>query len=264
MSTPIEICNFRKFGFCKFGKWCTKVHFESICEKTYCENIKSCEKRHPRKCYFFCAYGYCKFGDDCQFKHDFATIEPTPAKEGEKEENKALKEKLAILTLKHEKMEKDLDILLNNKAKEESSIKEIVKKETEAFKEQFIHILNDKTKIIHEQDKHIKELSIRIQELCCENINLKQTKTYACSQCDFEVDDKLDLNSHVKSNHEKNYDSESESDDEIEQIYFCESDGCNFKASWSDSLVLHYSENHNINTNWEQIESRFKTLLCDK
>jgi hypothetical protein len=70
MTAVKKCCSFYKFGFCKFGMQCRKVHYSEICEQKFCENVKFCEKRHPRSCYYFCAYGFCKFGNDCKFKHE--------------------------------------------------------------------------------------------------------------------------------------------------------------------------------------------------
>ena len=63
MAAKISLCSFNKFGFCKFGGKCRKIHYSEICEQHFCENIKYCEKRHPRRCYFYCAYGFCTFGN---------------------------------------------------------------------------------------------------------------------------------------------------------------------------------------------------------
>ena len=62
------ICHFNKFGFCKFGKQCSKYHEDKVCENKNCDVLK-CSSRHPRKCRFFAEYFYCKFGVYCKFSH---------------------------------------------------------------------------------------------------------------------------------------------------------------------------------------------------
>ena len=65
----VYICNFNKFGFCKFKEYCKYLHLKEICEDKNCE-IVSCDKRHPKKCFYFENYGRCKFGEYCMFKHE--------------------------------------------------------------------------------------------------------------------------------------------------------------------------------------------------
>ena len=64
-----NLCAYNKFGFCKHGKHCKKVHVDLLCEIENCE-ISTCEKRHPKICKFFAQYGRCKFLDYCRYKHE--------------------------------------------------------------------------------------------------------------------------------------------------------------------------------------------------
>ena len=52
MKMTAEICMFNKFGFCKIGENCRKIHLVEICLKDVCE-ARKCDKRHPRPCKFF-------------------------------------------------------------------------------------------------------------------------------------------------------------------------------------------------------------------
>ena len=63
------VCDFHKYGHCRYGVTCRYLHFTTICESDSCE-IKSCANRHPRKCRFWTQFGRCKFGSYCSFKHD--------------------------------------------------------------------------------------------------------------------------------------------------------------------------------------------------
>ena len=145
--------NFYKFEFCKFGNKCKKLHYSAICQHKFCENVKFCGKRHPRSCFNFCAYGFCKFGSDCQFRHE--TLQPSRKHEDKDseviDENKALKKELVQMNEKHEKLQVQLDNLMQAQSNQEYSSKNLVNEEIEKFKNEFVHILNDKNEIIDNQ-----------------------------------------------------------------------------------------------------------------
>ena len=63
-----EICMFNKFGFCKKGDSCRKIHLVEICLKDACD-ARKCDKRHPRSCKFFNQKGFCRFETNCKFSH---------------------------------------------------------------------------------------------------------------------------------------------------------------------------------------------------
>ena len=63
-----SICQFFKFGFCKFGTSCRNKHVATICENIQCD-VRNCLLRHPRDCKYFRAYNRCKFDSYCMFKH---------------------------------------------------------------------------------------------------------------------------------------------------------------------------------------------------
>ena len=67
MST-MPVCQFYKYGFCKYGDWCRHQHNDTVCENNACETLK-CPFRHPRPCRFYKQYGRCKFGNYCQYSH---------------------------------------------------------------------------------------------------------------------------------------------------------------------------------------------------
>ena len=47
------VCQRSKYGFCKYGKRCNKIHFTDICEKNDTREEKYCDKRHPVMCSYF-------------------------------------------------------------------------------------------------------------------------------------------------------------------------------------------------------------------
>ena len=63
------VCKYYQTGYCKFGENCRNLHIDDICSSNpNCED-KSCSKRHPRKCKYYCIYGHCKFGSKCAYLH---------------------------------------------------------------------------------------------------------------------------------------------------------------------------------------------------
>ena len=63
-----NICFHNKFGFCKFGGRCFRLHENKLCENDNC-NIQECPLRHPKFCRYFGKFKYCKFGTYCRFRH---------------------------------------------------------------------------------------------------------------------------------------------------------------------------------------------------
>ena len=64
-----SVCQFNKFGFCKYRKRCFRKHEDKKCEKEQCETMER-HLRQPTKCKFFVMYKNCKFGTFCRFDHD--------------------------------------------------------------------------------------------------------------------------------------------------------------------------------------------------
>ena len=64
-----QICQYSKFGFCKFKDVCKRIHFNDMCKDlSHCQNITGCRKRHPKECHRF-SLGNCKFKSDCEYSH---------------------------------------------------------------------------------------------------------------------------------------------------------------------------------------------------
>ena len=63
-----DYCMFHKYGFCKNGDKCSKVHLKEVCLKRECESRK-CDKRHPKPCKLMTHNGFCKFDDKCSYSH---------------------------------------------------------------------------------------------------------------------------------------------------------------------------------------------------
>ena len=83
-----NVCQYYKFGHCKFQTNCPKKHIHELCQEKNCE-IRKCSLRHPKLCRFYLQYGRCKF-DPCSFKHE---LPPRYLKAIEDVTEKILKEK---------------------------------------------------------------------------------------------------------------------------------------------------------------------------
>ena len=71
--TMENVCQFFKYGFCKYRETCRQVHYEEICDVVHCENL-NCAKRHPKDCKYFSKFKICKFGSFCLFSHKHTDV----------------------------------------------------------------------------------------------------------------------------------------------------------------------------------------------
>ena len=84
-----NVCLYNKFGFCKHGNCCWKMHIQEKCEIPECD-ASQCDKRHPQECRYYQSYKRCKFGQYCSYNH---LVHTDPVLE----ELKLVKEKLKVL-----------------------------------------------------------------------------------------------------------------------------------------------------------------------
>ena len=64
-----NVCFYDKFGYCRNGDKCTKIHLTEKCNNEDCDDVRKCQRRHPRVCKFFQEKGYCKFKSSCKYDH---------------------------------------------------------------------------------------------------------------------------------------------------------------------------------------------------
>ena len=63
------VCQYHKFGFCRYRESCRKHHVQELCEDLQCD-VNACTRRHPLSCNYFLQFQRCKFGDYCYYKHN--------------------------------------------------------------------------------------------------------------------------------------------------------------------------------------------------
>ena len=96
-----EICQFQKFGYCKFEEKCKRIHLAEVCDSlSRCKNKNECQKRHPKRCKRFDSESSCRFKNKCAYLHQACEIDEEKKELKEKVNN--LEEKVIQLTKKVE------------------------------------------------------------------------------------------------------------------------------------------------------------------
>ena len=62
-----NVCRYNKYGYCKFGEVCRKLHIDELCEDSACDS-RTCDKRHPKECKYYTNYRRCNL-NPCKFSH---------------------------------------------------------------------------------------------------------------------------------------------------------------------------------------------------
>ena len=159
-----NVCYYNKFGFCKFGEKCFRLHENKICENGNCD-IENCSLRHPRFCRYFGKFKKCKFGSYCKFRHEDEKSTSSDHKNCD-EEIVTLKKRLEDCEGKIKEKEKEIKILdkiLSEKICELSGLKNVE-----------IENINLKTKV-EELEDTLKEMRDKIDNLESENASLSNT-----------------------------------------------------------------------------------------
>ena len=97
-----SVCQFNKFGFCKFRRTCFRNHGETKCENAACK-INECPFRHPQACRYFALYKNCKFETFCKFNHE-------KLKDVKDEQIKNIKKELDELRIEIEEKEREINL----------------------------------------------------------------------------------------------------------------------------------------------------------
>ena len=105
-----DICQFHKFGHCKFRIYCQKVHLENVCDKDGCD--ASCNMRHPVLCRYFALFGKCKF-NPCSYRHKFINNQRIRQLEERIECEELKVKKLELIVEEKTKLLKELEIRVN-------------------------------------------------------------------------------------------------------------------------------------------------------
>ena len=109
-----EVCQYRKYGFCKFKEICKRKHFIQICDNlSGCKDIQKCYKRHPKDCKRFVSDSGCRFNSECAYNH--RTAKEDGENEMFKDKVSELEKVVKALSRKVLSLESEIEYIKNNK-----------------------------------------------------------------------------------------------------------------------------------------------------
>lgn len=209
-----EVCQFNKFGFCKFEINCFRKHENQKCENEHCD-IQKCSLRHPKRCKYFAEFNKCKFGSFCKFKHDeignikfdreieMLRKDLENVKNGIKEKEIEIREKdkeikkvsndLQDKMCALEMIVKRLELDLQELRKENMSLRARVE---EKEKGNIINNIPDELEEKDESDAH------QVEEQVEEN-QMEEITSFRCTQCDFIGKNMAGLKIHDTAKHKE-------------------------------------------------------------
>ena len=217
-----EICQFQKFGYCKFEEKCKRKHLKEVCDSlSRCQNKKECQKRHPKRCRRFDSESSCRFQEKCAYDHQACEIDEE--KKELKEKVKHLEEKVVQLAKKVEngkveQMEPVVKALTRKVLSLENEILEIKKNKSrevlndkENKTEKGIHKDNCLSNTISFDSKDIEDNSSTPKATKEKNIKvLKKDELLTCFKCEYKCKKPSTLEKHRLAKHEEHVCKECE------------------------------------------------------
>ena len=255
-----NICNFFKYGYCKFKMSCKNKHVTIVCDDENC-NPQKCEKRHPRLCKYISNYGSCKLGSICAYSHK---------DHNRKDENKRLEKKLDELIAmvntrddtisKYEKKIEDLMVKNNEKDAVIDKLVNDVKELNKIVKEQIIckkkenEELSSKTKdvtsVINDTKKSLR--SSKKKEHTQDNNEMVSDFTTVCLNIVDETEDDMKCDTDIKIIRQKYLSCTEKIDEEVIAQ--------NVIVDFALRLMLSNMKLVNENTNKEMINLKMNCL----
>ena len=84
-----NVCQFNKFGYCRYKENCRKMHVDKLCDNPSCE-LSKCIQRHPKVCKWDRDLNRCKFYP-CKFTHIVKEDNQTALEEYTRENERIVK-----------------------------------------------------------------------------------------------------------------------------------------------------------------------------
>ena len=169
---------------------CRLRHVNTVCDNSRCE-IKACEKRHPKECWWFKQYNMCKF-KYCAYRH-VQKVDPSADLKAKVE---SLEEKIK---------EKEVEIKL-----QEHSIKEIEMKQKETKLETRIDNLERFVLKLQEQLEQ-KDAKVCVPErdynpreagwVKFDSLVRRDSHELKCEECDYVGRNSVRLKTHIEIHH---------------------------------------------------------------
>ena len=296
------LCKHNQEGYCKFGEACTKYHENEICRNERC-CTNACRKRHPRRCRYFRENGICKFGQGCAYVHS-QTAKKTEIDTLNKEMNNMKAEidvlKNTVRSLADIKKEgKVVMKVINDLKKNITDIKEENRMICEKIKQLEEGLDDDDSEEELEGHEMNKCPNTEMaNEIAVENedeseLHLFQIEVvdgdmvWACNLCDMGLDSSIEMQEHMKSEHDRavnidslnkdasmydctNEDVDNEkdiaeriSDSEVEEddgMFTCKL--CQEKLDGNGASKEHYIKEHKKDIDHTKLETKCKYSFC--
>ena len=200
-----EPCQFSKYGFCKFKDSCKRKHYNEDCkDSSNCQNIKTCNKRHPKPCKRF-GSGRCRFQSECAYNHQ--NVPETKSKCELTEKVEILEKIVWEITLKFIKVDQELKNI-----KEEVKLQDqtIVKgNEIIAEQEPTKSDMHDMCVTSTVEDKS-EEVELSEVENKTDSKKTEGSKSEArynllkCTKCEYQCKKDTTLRKHINTKHDDN------------------------------------------------------------
>ena len=204
------VCQFNKYGFCKFKERCLKLHIDDNCADSSCDR-SSCIRRHPKECRYYRKYRRCKY-DPCKYLHSENIIDKIL------ETKESIDLKLKLIDDKIKKLDDEIIASESFFAEKHQKLMDDFENRIEIFETN----LNTLEISIFEKDNHIqsleakvskieeenKEQSLKIESLIQElkilsDASNKPVTKFKCRNCDFETTSEKGLKQHNSKKHTK-------------------------------------------------------------
>ena len=205
--TSETVCQFNKYGHCKFSEKCRRLHIKETCENKTCE-IFNCSKRHPKKCLFFEQYNRCKFGEFCSYSHTFEKVAAQP-------DNTIEDMKARLQAIEKDMREKDEEIKVLKKTFADA-LENISKAVIEKTTESLVKVITDNQdamekrneshlNTLHEQLKILSDLLLPSVDIPAAHAHKHQPKAplNQCDDCGKTFGSNRALLNHARNEHNK-------------------------------------------------------------
>lgn len=235
-----KICQYNQSGFCKFKNSCKRKHDDEICSNVHECRVKTCTKRHPKKCKRFEENGKCFYKDDCAYLH----------REGAMNQDK-LMEMIGLCMVKHETEIK----ILNEEVKHLKDVIQNMTEKTFSFEK-------------NEQSTNFKSVTVNQKEMERnkdshgekENDSVKTDFLVKCDLCSYQCEKQITLKKHMNTKHmDQIKNGHQKQIDVIENVgkakFYC--DQCNYSCNLKKGLKKH-------KTKCDQEQVQMKEVRCEE
>ena len=186
----LQLCLRNKFGYCKFGQKCQHKHNHEVCLNGNCD-VKTCEKRHPKNCWWFKQFGWCKFAF-CAYNHV------------EKDIQTDFRIKIEALEIKIKEKDDELKVQLNKIKEIEMNLIQSDLKSRVKHLETFVLTLQEKLESREKEDYYVTKWSPGPEGggwTVLDPLVRRKSFEYQCDECDYIGRNSVRLTLHKEVKH---------------------------------------------------------------